>query len=130
MIINIWLTIPALTAAWPKTKAPTIPRVGPIGEGTLKPASLIISNEISIVKISKIIGNGTLCLDDNIEYNNSVGIISRWKLVIAIYKPGNNNAKNADIILMTFKKLPNTVFKFVSSGEDRKSIRTAGSIKA
>ena len=32
--------------------------------------------------------------------------------------------------LKTFKKLPNTVFKFVSSGEDRKSIRIAGSIKA
>ena len=53
-----------------------MPSVGPIGDGTLKPASLIISKEISIVKISKIIGNGTLCLEDNIEYNNSVGIIS------------------------------------------------------
>ena len=46
-IIRIGLTIPALTAASPKIKAPTIPIVEPIGEGTLKPASLIISNEIS-----------------------------------------------------------------------------------
>ena len=93
IMINIGLTIPALTAAWPRTMAPTIPIVGPIGDGTLSPASLIISNEISIIKISKIIGNGTFCLEDKIEYNNSVGIISLWKLVIAIYNPGNNSAK-------------------------------------
>ena len=130
IMINIGLTIPALTAAWPRTMAPTIPRVGPIGDGTLSPASLIISNEISIIKISKIIGNGTLCLEDKIEYNNSVGIISLWKLVIAIYNPGNNSAKKAAIILITFKKFANIVFKFVSSGEDRKSIKTAGIINA
>ena len=37
-IIKIGLTIPALTAACPKTKAPTIPIVGPIAEGTRSPA--------------------------------------------------------------------------------------------
>lgn len=62
-MIKIGLTILALTAACPKTKAPTIPIVGPIGEGTLNPASRISSKEISISKISKIIGNGTFSLD-------------------------------------------------------------------
>ena len=65
-IIKIGLTIPALTAASPKIKAPTIPMVGPIGEGTLKPASLISSKENSNNSISTIIGKGTLLLEDSI----------------------------------------------------------------
>ena len=76
IIIKIGLTIPALTAACPKTKAPTIPMVGPIGEGTLKPASRINSKEISIIKISTIIGKGTLALEAKIEYSKLVGSIS------------------------------------------------------
>ena len=123
IMINIELTIPALTAAWPRTMAPTIPRVGPIGDGTLSPASLIISNEISINKSSNMIGNGTLCLLAKIEKSNSVGSISWWKFVTDIYNPGNNSAKKAAIILITFKKFANIVFMFVSSGEDRKSIK-------
>lgn len=43
IIINMGLTIPALTAACPSTSAPTIPIVDPIAEGTLSPASLINS---------------------------------------------------------------------------------------
>ena len=58
-ITKIGLTIPAETAACPKTSAPTILIVVPIGAGTLKPASLISSNDISKIKISKITGNGT-----------------------------------------------------------------------
>ena len=73
IIIKIGLTILALTAACPNTKAPTIPIVGPIGEGTLNPASLISSKEISITKISKIIGKGTFSREAKIENSNSVG---------------------------------------------------------
>ena len=76
IIIRIGLTIPALTAACPNTNAPTIPIVGPIGEGTLKPASRINSKEISISSISAIIGKGTLALDAKIEYKRLVGSIS------------------------------------------------------
>ena len=47
--------------------------VGPRGEGTLKPASRINSKEISIIKISKIIGKGTLSLEASSEKSNSVG---------------------------------------------------------
>lgn len=84
IIISMGLTIFALTAAWPNTNAPTIPIVGPIGDGTLKPASLINSKEISITSISNIIGKGTFSLEAKMEKSNSVGISSWWKLVIAI----------------------------------------------
>ena len=50
-ITKTGLTILAETAACPKTKAPTILIVVPIGEGTRKPASLINSKEISKIKI-------------------------------------------------------------------------------
>ena len=50
--------------------------VGPIGEGTLKPASLINSNESSIKNISKIIGKGTVFLEAAIVNKSSVGISS------------------------------------------------------
>lgn len=76
IIINIGLTMFALTAACPKTRAPTIPMVGPIGDGTLKPASLISSNDTSMIIISNITGNGTISLVLNMEYNSSVGSIS------------------------------------------------------
>lgn len=76
IIIKIGLTILAETAACPKIKAPTIPSVGPIGEGTLSPASRISSKENSIINISKIIGNGTDCLEATIAKRSSVGIIS------------------------------------------------------
>ena len=82
IIIRIGLTIPALTAACPKITAPTMPIVGPRGEGTLNPASRMTSKEISSSKISKIIGNGTPSLEEIIEKSSSVGIISKWKLVI------------------------------------------------
>ncbi len=66
----------AFTAASPKTSAPTIPIVGPIGVGIRRPASRINSNEISIMIISNITGNGTVCLDADIAKSNSVGISS------------------------------------------------------
>ena len=52
--------------------------VGPIGEGTLKIASLISSNESSIIKSSKIIGKGTVSLEEAIANSNSVGSNSSW----------------------------------------------------
>ena len=76
MIISIGLTIFALTAASPKISAPTIPIVGPTGDGTLKPASRISSKETSIIRISMITGNGTSSLEDIIANSNSVGINS------------------------------------------------------
>lgn len=72
-ITKTGLTILAETAACPKTKAPTILIVVPIGEGTRKPASLINSKEISKIKISKITGKGTFSLDAKIENSKSVG---------------------------------------------------------
>lgn len=48
----------------------------PKGAGTLTPDSLINSSETSIIKISNIIGNGTLLLEATIANNNSVGINS------------------------------------------------------
>ena len=66
----------ASTAAWPRTKAPTIPTVEPRGEGTLSPAYLIISKDISINKISTITIKGTEDLEETIENKSSVGISS------------------------------------------------------
>ena len=47
--------------------------VGPIGLGTLKPASRINSKENSIRSISKITGNGTVFLAAAIVNKSSVG---------------------------------------------------------
>ena len=128
IIIKIGLTILALTAAWPRTKAPTIPMVGPIGEGTLRPASRISSKDISISNSSNIIGNGTFCLDATIENKSSVGISSWWKFVTPTHIPGRSNVKSKDKPLIILKKFANTGFKFVSSGEDIKSIKVPGII--
>ena len=99
IIIRKGLTILALTAACPKTSAPTIPIVGPTGEGTLRPASLINSNEISITNNSKII----------LGKNNT---ISPWAaLQIITYNPpgkeshgtviiGNNNCFNGNFLII------------------------------
>ena len=59
IIIKIGLTIPASTAAWPSIRAQTIPIVCPTGDGTRILASRISSNDNSIIRISKSIGNGT-----------------------------------------------------------------------
>lgn len=48
----------------------------PSGAGTLTPDSRINSSDTSIIKISKIIGNGTLLLDATIAKSSSVGISS------------------------------------------------------
>lgn len=55
IIINIGLTMLALTAACPRTKAPTIPIVGPIGEGTLSPASRINSKIFPLLKFLQLL---------------------------------------------------------------------------
>ena len=73
MIIRIGLTILALTAACPMTKAPTIPMVALRGDGTRSPASRINSKEISITSTSKIMGNGTFSLEARMEKSSSVG---------------------------------------------------------
>ena len=74
------------------------------------------------------IGNGTFSRDDNIEYSNPVGSISWWKLVIATYRAGKNNVVAAAINLTILEKFANVVFKFVSSGDVKKSENIAGVI--
>ena len=129
IIIKTGLTKFALTAASPKISPPTIPIVGPIGEGTLKPASRISSNAISIKSISKIVGNGTVSRAASIVNNNSVGNNSWWYDVIATYNPGKNIAKKAAIKRINFSKLENWYLLLVSSGEDIKSDKTPGTTK-
>ena len=102
--------------------------MGPTGEGTLRPASLINSNEISITNNSKIIGKGTFSLDAHKENNNSVGNSSWWKSTIAIYMLGSNKVMPIARNLKIFKKLAKIGFKFVSSGEEMKSTMVAGKI--
>ena len=73
IIINNGLTKLAETAASPNIKPPIIPIVEPIGEGTLRLASRINSNDTSIISISNITGNGIDFLIDEIAKTRSVG---------------------------------------------------------
>ena len=91
--------------------------VGPIGDGTLRPASRINSKETSIIKISTIIGKGTLSLEARMEYRRLVGRISWWNPVIATYIPGNNKVIKTAKSLRPLRKLAKLGFKLVSSGE-------------
>ena len=59
-----------------------------------------------------------------------MGINSWWKLVIAIYNPGNNRVIHAARNLIVFIKLDNTGLKFLSSGDFKKSNAIAGIISA
>ena len=96
IIINIGLTILALTAACPKTNAPTIPMVGPIGDGTLKPASLINSKDISITIISKITGK-TIQVSDILELNKYIEETeNNSKLYVTLDEDNSNNIKYID----------------------------------
>ncbi|MNG15502.1 hypothetical protein D3C84_993340 [compost metagenome] len=56
------LTMPACTAASPITIAPTMEMVCPIVVGMRCPASRITSKVTSIMRASKIAGNGTISL--------------------------------------------------------------------
>ncbi|MNI86951.1 hypothetical protein D3C73_1440940 [compost metagenome] len=68
------LTIPALTAASPIIRPPTIPIAGPTGFGSRMPASRRISIEISRISTSMTDGKGTPCRVSIIESASSVGI--------------------------------------------------------
>ena len=63
------------------------------------------------------------------EYNRLVGRISWWKLVIATYIPGNRRVMKAAKNLKPRKKLAKLDFRFVSSGDAKKSIKIAGMIR-
>ena len=76
IIIKRGLTKLAETAASPKIRPPIIPIVEPIGDGTLRLASRINSNETSIIKISNIIGNGIASLEFAIANKSSDGMSS------------------------------------------------------
>ena len=76
IIIKTGLTIFALTIACPNIKVPTIPIVGPTGEGVLMLASRIISNATSIINNSISIEKGTFSRVPAIAKSKSVGISS------------------------------------------------------
>ena len=99
IIINIGLTMLASTAAWPKISPPIIPRVLPIGFGTLTDASFISSNDISIKINSTISGNGTFSRLAEIAISKSVGRIAWWYNITAINsaESGKNKRKQSDI---------------------------------
>lgn len=78
MITNIGLTIEAVTAASPMSKAPTMPMVGPIGEGIRMPASLMSSNPKNMTKTSTKSGKGMGSLDAAIAIIRADGTISGW----------------------------------------------------
>lgn len=101
----------------------------PKGAGTLTPDSLINSSETSIIKISNIIGNGTLLLEATIANNNSVGINSWWKVVIATYNPGRSSVIKSATSLIVFSKFASWYLRFLSSADVKKSTRTAGATK-
>jgi hypothetical protein len=69
-------TIPASTAACPITNAPKILTACPTIFGSLTPASLNASNDISIIKASTKAGKGIASLDEAILNKRLVGIIS------------------------------------------------------
>ena len=79
---------PASTAAWPKTKAPTIDIDEPTTNGTLVSASLSISklSQRSNASIKDGKGTPSLCILKLIR--TEVGSVSWLKVVNAIYKPG------------------------------------------
>ncbi|MNL80050.1 hypothetical protein D3C87_2067950 [compost metagenome] len=76
MIMLIFDTNPARTAAWPSTSAPAIEMDCPIIRGILLPASLKISNVISSIKISSTDGNGMPCRWAAMLVSSIVGISS------------------------------------------------------
>lgn len=75
-IIIIGETIPALTAASPNIRAPTVDKALDVKDGLLKSHSLNISKENAIKRASKKAGNGTLDLCEAKLTSNSVGSIS------------------------------------------------------
>ncbi|MNP34255.1 hypothetical protein D3C76_1275320 [compost metagenome] len=72
-----------------------MPIAGPIGFGSLIPASRKISKEIANIKPSIIAGNGTPCLASIIEMASSVGINPGWKEMNEIYSAGAIRATKA-----------------------------------
>ena len=68
----------AVTAASPMSKAPTMPIVGPRGEGIRMPASLISSKPKNMRSTSRGKGKGTGSLVPAREMSSTEGIISGW----------------------------------------------------
>lgn len=83
IMISSGVTRLADTAASPRIRPPMIPMVEPIGAGTLRLASLISSNDISMMSSSTITGNGMDFRIDEIAKTRSVGRSSWWKFVTA-----------------------------------------------
>ncbi len=69
-------TMPAWTAAWPITRAPTILTAWPTARGSLIPASRRASKVISITSASSTAGKGTPSLAAAMLIRSCVGIIS------------------------------------------------------
>ena len=93
-------TIPASTAAWPNTKAPTIEIEELPLPGNLKSLSLSIWNIKLITNISNTVENGTpsFCIDKLI--NNPLGIASILNAISDIYIAGVNKASIPATILI------------------------------
>ena len=75
--------IPADTAAFPITRAPTMLTAEPIGLGRRMPASFKISNVMSMISASTSAGKGTLESPAVIEKSSGVGTSSWWNVVMA-----------------------------------------------
>ena len=88
IIIIIGETIPALTAASPKIRAPTIDIAELAKLGSFRSLSLNISNAMVIKRASKKAENGTFSLCAAMLTISSVGSISWLYVVIAMYSPG------------------------------------------
>ena len=130
IIIMIGDTIPALTAASPKMRAPTMEMADPPIFGILRSPSLNISNDSSIINASKNAGNGTVLLWDAKFISSSSGSISPLNVVMAIYAPGViiviKNAVYLNILV-------NVLFMYLeslSSSDIKKSLNDIGIIKA
>ena len=94
-------TIPASTAAWPSTKAPTILMAADMLFGLLMSLSLSISNIVVSNIISNVVGKGTPSLCMARDINNLSGIVFWSYVVMAIYIAGVNSVIIKAISLKT-----------------------------
>ena len=77
-------TILASTAAEPTTRPPMMETVWPMDWGSRSPASCRISKAMSRTMTSKAERKGTFCLAAMMDRASRVGIISWWKVTMAI----------------------------------------------
>ena len=129
-IIIMGDTIPALTAASPNIKAPTVDKALEVKDGLLRSHSLNISNANAISIASKKAGKGTLDRWEAKLTKSSVGNISWLKVVTAKYIAGVNKViKKARYLTILVKVIFMLLLK-LSSVDINKSFKKIGSISA